>query len=414
MTSEVGDPKTAFVWVWLPGATEPVVAGRLDARGDEVDFTYGRSYLARPDAIALYEPELPLRPGTQPPPAGMRIAGCIDDGGPDAWGRRVVEHRRLRRGDDAAGDLGTIGLLLESASDRIGALDFQARADQYVARSGGGTLAEMVEAAERLERGEPLSPALTEALLHGTSVGGARPKVTLHDSDRELIAKLSSSRDSFPVVKAEGVASELARRVGLDAVSTEVNEAAGRDVLLVERFDRPGGGTRRMVVSALTMLGLDEMMGRYATYHELADLVRARFVEPAAALRELFSRITFNVCVSNTDDHARNHAAFWDGRTLELTPAFDLCPQVRTGGIAAQAMAFGRDGTRSSRLVDCIAHAEVFHLDRDEARAIVDRQLEVIHHQWEDAADAARLTEAERAQLWGRQILNPYALEDLP
>lgn len=94
---------------------------------------------------------------------------------------------------------------------------------------------------------------------------------------------------------------ELARRVGLHAAGTEVTTCLGKDVLLVERFDRTAvRGERRMLVSALTMLGLDEMMGRHATYAALADLVRHRFTDPAATLRELFGRIVFNVCVGNT------------------------------------------------------------------------------------------------------------------
>jgi serine/threonine-protein kinase HipA len=97
-----------------------------------------------------------------------------------------------------------------------------------------------------------------------------------------------------------------------------------KDVLLVERFDRElagGGWQRKAMVSALTMLSLDEMMARYGSYEDLAELVRHRFVDAPATLRELFSRLVFNILCGNTDDHARNHAAFWDGRTLKLTSA---------------------------------------------------------------------------------------------
>ena len=169
-----------------------------------------------------------------------------------------------------------------------------------------------------------------------------------------------------------------------------------------------------MMVSALTMLGLDEMNGRYATYVDLADLIRARFVTAKSALRELFSRVVFNICVGNTDDHARNHAAFWDGRMLELTPAYDLTPFVRTGGEARQAMAIGRDGYRMSNLAGCIPHAESYLLSAGEAWEIIDGQLEVIRTQYREAADMARLTKVEREDLWGSAILNPYALEGYP
>ena len=407
-------PDEAYVWTWLPGATVPVVAGRLTQVAEITYFTYGRSYLDRPDAVALYLPELPLQRGRQRPLDGLPIAGCINDAGPDAWGQRVIlahVQGQIRADSDTA-DLSPITYLLESGSDRTGALDFQASAAEFVARVDSATLEEMASAAQRLEAGEPFSPALDMALLHGSSIGGARPKVLLDDGNRRLIAKLSSRSDRYPVVKAEAVAMELARRAGLQAASTEIIECLGHDVLLVERFDRTEvPGERRQFVSALTMLGLDEMMARYCTYPDLADIIRARFDEPARTLHEVFARITFNICVGNTDDHARNHAAFWDGSTLKLTPAYDICPQPRSGTEASQAMAIGRDGFRASQLRGCVDAAPIYALTPREAREIIDRQLDVIHTEWDTAADAAQLTAVERQRLWGRQILNAYATE---
>ncbi|GAB2698673.1 type II toxin-antitoxin system HipA family toxin [Thalassiella azotivora] len=418
--SALGTPPTeCFVWVWLPAAAEPVPAGRLVAEGDVITFNYGRSYLARRDAIPLYLPELPLERGRQRPRGAMRVAGVIRDAGPDAWGQRVILARHLGRLDRShdTGELGLLTYLLESTSDRIGALDFQTTPEQYVPRSSAATLEEVQAATDRFLAGEAFSPELDEALMRGTSIGGARPKVLLRDGDtgrgRQLIAKLSTQTDPYPVVRAEAVAMELAARVGLDVAPTEVTEALGRDVLLVERFDRTpaddGPQRRRMVVSGLTLLGLDEMEGRWATYPDLADLIRARFTAPDATLRELFRRIVFNICVSNTDDHARNHAAFWDGRDLSLTPAYDLCPQLRSGETAAQAMAITRDGRRESRFATCLDAAGIYHLSRSEAAEIIEHQVTVITEQWQDAADVARLTTAERERMWGRQILNPAA-----
>jgi serine/threonine-protein kinase HipA len=404
------EPQRAFVWVWLPGAKEPVVAGQLRVREEIVVFNYGRSYLQRAEAVPLYLPELPLRSGEIRPVPGLTVAGCIKDAGPDAWGQRLILARHVGRrtpGADTA-DLGVLTYLLESGSDRIGALDFQASATDYVARTASASLEEMQAATDRFLSGEPLSPALETALLRGTSIGGARPKVLLDDSGRGRIAKLSVQSDPYPVVKAEAVAMELARRVGLNVAGTEIIECLGRDVLLVDRFDRTATqGERRMLVSALTIFELDELMERYATYHGLADIIRARFTDPDRTLHELFSRIVFNICVSNTDDHARNHAAFWDGSMLTLTPAYDLCPQLRTGEMADQAMAIGREGQRRSRFTVCLDAAEVYHLSRAEAAEIIDRQVMDIREQWDDVADAARLTAAERQLLWQRQILNP-------
>lgn len=408
MTSE---PEQVFVWVWLPMATEPVVAGRLDPVGPIVNFTYGRSYLERGDAMPLYLPELPLRPGPISPRVGA-IPGCIADASPDAWGQRVI----LNRLTDATGtdpsEIGPLSYLVESGSDRIGALDFQASPTEYVPRSTmHASLDQLAQSAELVEKGVPLPPELELALLHGSSVGGARPKALVDDGAASLIAKFSSTTDTYPVVKGEFLAMELARRAGLEVASVRLTSAHGRDALLVERFDRPGDGRRRAMVSALTILGLDEAGARYGSYADLADQVRARFTDPKATLRELFSRIVFNILCSNTDDHPRNHAAFWGGDALSLTPAYDICPQLRSGGEAAQLMAIGRDGWRMSQVAGCVERASTYLLSEAEAREIVDGQIATIEGQWDEVCDLARLGEAARAAFRSRQFLNPYSLE---
>lgn len=402
MTSE---PTTAFVWIWLPHAVDPVVCGRLDLVGNRHVFRYARSYLVRPDAVPVFAPELPLQPGAIEPGPGLDAPGVVLDAGPDSWGRRVIESRRAGSAREAT----TLELLLESGSDRTGHLDFQASPEEYVHRGGTPTLEELIRAAETVESGRALPAGLESALLHGTSIGGARPKAALVDGERSLIAKFSSRSDVLPVVQAEAVAMQLARECGLDVAPVEVVECLGRKVLIVERFDRPGQGRRIGVVSALTILGLPAHAARHCTYHELADAVRAQFDHPDAALRELFARIVFNVAVSNTDDHARNHAALITPNGLGLAPAYDLCPQARTGGLAKQAMAIGRDGSRWSQFSCCVDAAAVFHLSRSGADEIVERTVAVIRERWDEVSVGVGLTEAERDRLWGRQILNPYA-----
>ncbi len=408
------DPQTAFVWTWLAGAGEPVVVGRIDADGPMHTFTYARSYRERSNAVPLYEPELPLVPGTLRPAGGLTVAGCLRDCGPDSWGQRVILARHVGHLTSASdvSELSLLTYLLESGSDRIGGLDFQVSATEYVPRAtSSATLEQLMAAAADIEAGRVLPLPLAEALTRGTSIGGARPKVLLTDADRSLIAKFASTTDIRPVVKAEGVAMELARRAGLNVAPTQVIQVAGKDVLLVERFDRPGGGRRRHLVSALTILGLDEFTGaRYGSYALLADHIRQSFARPAATLRELFSRIVFNILVGNTDDHPRNHAAFVNSdRSLTLTPAYDICPQPRSVPQANQAMAIGRNGERSSQLATCLAACEVYLLDTSQAQSIIDTQISVIETQWRDAADAARLTELDRQQLFRREILNEFA-----
>lgn len=409
----------AYVWVWLPHATQPVVAGRLSKQGQQMVFNYGRSYLARQDAIALYEPELPLRSGVLALLPGLNMPSCIRDASPDAWGRRALINRKLglKGGGAQQIELDEMTYLLESGSDRIGALDFQKSSTQYVPRlSQNASLEELLTAAEKVERGVPLSSELDQALLHGTSLGGARPKVLLEDGERKLIAKFSASNDLYSVVKAEFIAMRLAAKVGLNVASVHLSSALGKDVLLVERFDRlwaDGDWSRRAMVSALTLFELDEMMAAYASYEKLAEIIRHRFRDPKDTLRELFSRIVFNILCGNTDDHARNHAAFWDGRQLALTPAYDICPQSRSGQQASQAMLI--QGTeRTSQVATCIDAASVFLLNRQEAIDIVNHQVKVIEREWQTTCDEAALSEIDRRLFWRRQFLNPFAFLNAP
>ncbi|MGB5495712.1 MAG: HipA domain-containing protein, partial [Sedimenticolaceae bacterium] len=389
--------REAFVWIWLPGESEPVVAGKLTAEGTKLVFNYGRSYLARDNAMAIYAPELPLEPGILPLLPGMTIPSCIRDASPDAWGRRVLINKKfgLKGATANTVDLDELTCLLESGSDRIGALDFQRSATNYMPRAATNvSLEELVRSAERVEKGLPLTPELDQALFHGSSIGGARPKALIDDDDTKYIAKFSSTSDLYSIVKAEFIAMRLAQRVGLDVAPVSLTTSAHKDVLLIERFDRvhaARGWQRKAMVSALTLLGLDDMMARYAGYAGLAEIVRHRFTHAAATLRELFGRLVFNILCGNTDDHARNHAAFWDGEALALTPAYDICPQGRTGNEATQAMLI-TDQDRMSRISTCLGAAGHFLLSREEALAIVEHQLTTLVTHWDSVCDEAALS----------------------
>ena len=411
--------KEAFVWIWLPDQTEPVVAGRLEADNDHILFNYGRSYLERINdsmpAIPIYEPELPLRAGELPLVNGLSMPGCIRDASPDAWGRRVIINKKLglkAEGTDT-GELDELTYLLESGSDRSGALDFQQSPSEYVPRSAANAeLEELLQSAERVEQGIPLTPELELALLHGSPIGGARPKALIKDGDMKYIAKFSSGSDIYNVIKAEFIAMRLAALAGLNVAPVKLASAAGKDVLLVKRFDRnysAKGWTRKAMVSALTLLGLDEMMARYAGYETLAEIIRHRFTEPKQTLRELFKRLVFNVLCGNTDDHARNHAAFWDGRELTLTPAYDICPQGRTGNEASQAMLIS-GGNNSSQLTICLETAHNFLIAEADARVVIENLKAAIEEHWDAVCDEAQLGEIDKRLLWRRQFLNPYSI----
>jgi serine/threonine-protein kinase HipA len=310
--------------------------------------------------------------------------------------------------------LNELTYLLESGSDRIGALDFQQSPTEYISRSvQNASMAELIESAERVEKGIPLTPELDQALFHGSSIGGARPKALIEAAGMKYIAKFSTSSDLYNVVKAEFIAMRLAQLVGLTVAPVKMIRAINKDILLIQRCDRklsPQGWTRKSMVSALTLFALDDIMARYASYETLAEIIRHRFTNPKKTLEELFSRLVFNILCGNTDDHARNHAAFWDGKYLTLTPAYDICPQGRAGNEASQAMLI-TGNNNLSQLKTCLETAHNFLLSEAQAHQIFETQISIIQENWQAVCDEAGLSEIDRKLLWNRQFLNPFSIE---
>ncbi len=393
----------AFVWVWLPQQADPIVAGKIVLKNGKFHFVYGRSYLQRENAIALSPFELPLQKGTFEPAGMNTIHSCLRDAAPDAWGRRVIGYKYPNL------EANELDYMLLSSSQRIGALDFQQDNEYYQSRAKvTPSLQQLLQAAKSVEKSEPLPAELDNALLHGTSVGGARPKALIQDGDQHFIAKFSASTDYYDIVKTEFIAMRLATLVGLNVAEVHLEQVMGKDVLLVKRFDRGKQQSRRLMLSGLSLLQLNEMEARYASYQDLADIIRRHFNKPKKTLKELYKRIVFNILIGNTDDHARNHAAFWDGQSLKLTPAYDICPQLRTGQEATQAMVLNGESGNHSTLKNALSICKTYALKQEEAKQIIEHQVSIIKTHWETICAEAQLGEIERQRLWGTAILNPY------
>ena len=412
--------KEAYVWIWLQHQDDPIVCGRLKWSNAQLRFNYGQSYLSRKDAIPIYGPELPLKTGEQALLPRMDMPSCIRDGSPDAWGRRVIINQvtgKKKENIDLV-ELDELAYLLKSGSDRIGNLDFQESASTYVARSPkAATLEELQQASELVDKGIPLTAELDQALNHGSSIGGARPKASVDSDNKKYIAKFSGSTDTYSVVKAEYIAMKLAKKIGLDVANVELTQALGKDVILIERFDRQlseqGQWHRKAMVSALTIFEIPEHEARYASYETLAEKVRHLFTNPRATLHELYRRLVFNILVGNTDDHARNHGAFWDGKHLTLTPAYDICPQGRTGQEASQAMNIHEDN-KLSQFGNCLEASSAFQLSEEAAQEIIRLQVRVIKEHYIEICQETDLSEVDQRFFWRRQFLNPFCFYDLP
>jgi serine/threonine-protein kinase HipA len=414
MVNSISD--SIFVWVWLPGDSEPIPCGVLRALdGSGLSFHYGDRYLDRADAISLYGPELPLERKWFEPRGNLGMPGALRDSSPDHWGRTVIVNRLTgRRGEDVeTTDVSEAEYLLNSGSDRIGALDFQASPSEYLPRNESASLETLHQAADRIASGESLPTALAEALLSGTAIGGAQPKAVFRDETGEYIAKFPTTTSPFNSIGAEAAATFLAGAVGIPVPDTRIIESLGKRIFVSRRFDRTTSGGRRLMVSGLTMMGLDELTARTGSYPKLLDVLRELGSNPDEIGRHLFRRIAFNMAISNNDDHARNHAAFWDGKLLTLTPAYDLTPGQRSGHEMQLAMAYGNQGERIASFSALKRTAPIYGISGKEAATIVDDVIGVVTSNWDEAADHARLTALEKQQMWNRQFLNPGCLYDM-
>lgn len=384
-----------IVFIHLAGEMEAVPAGRLRMIESGVTvrastFAYGRRYLGRrrPAALPVDPVSLPLSAGRNGaellPVAGLALFGALRDATPDAWGRRVIENR-LRAPPNGLPE----SVYLDHAGPhRVGALDVRESPDSP-SRAGvmptALDLDHLVEAAARIEEGEPVPAHLDILFAAGTSIGGARPKAVLTADGSEWIAKFPSRNDAFDMPRIEQATLELARIAGMNVPSTRrVDLADGRSVLLIERFDREriaGGTGRRHQVSALTLLGLDEQESPNASYGDIAHVLGTFGVTGCISedREELFARMIFNILVSNDDDHLRNHAFISDpeGNGWRLSPLFDVLPKPQVGSDRQQHLSVGPQG-RASRLDNALAGAGRFGLLPPKAFEIVDRVIGVV------------------------------------
>lgn len=407
------------VRIWLPDEPEPALAGKVLFEIEKTSFVYDGGYLGRENAISIYDADLPLGPEEIRMDGPLTLAPSLRDALPDLWGRRAIAASFLTYGRTGckAHDIDEMTVAMQAGPDRIGALDLRTSGEKMLIRHDDRpplghlmALADLIEAEQVVEEGD-----LWDLIPHCYQVGGARPKALYTDAaGRKFIAKFSAARDTYPVVQGEFIAMRLAALAGLDVAPVDIAVAAGRPVLLVERFDRvahpDGGWGRRAMVSALTWTQEAELSAHHISYSQLAGIIAGSFQDAPVALEELFTRVIFNILVGNTDDHARNHAAFWNGFSHRLTPAYDIAPQRRTSREAGQAMILS-DGSRAAQLSNAAAIAPVFGIDQPQFKRVVDRLVGTIAGHWIDVCDEAGLSRNERAAFAGRQFFSDYAFE---
>lgn len=404
MTSEV------FVYVMLPEATSFVTAGRfvLAENRNGVPFgrfVYGRTYLARKEAVALDPIELPLSNETYETTRLKGMFGALRDASPDYWGRRVIEkHAGLAQ-------LGEIDYLLQSPDDRAGALSFGHNAHPPAPVRQHNRVIDLVRLqtlADQLiaEEAAPEGPAAVELaqvqdlLLLGTSMGGARPKAVVEHDGALWIAKFNRVDDPWNCARVEHAMLVLARECGLTTADSRLVQVVGRDVLLVKRFDRQpanAGYRRARMLSALTLLRTgDSHQDRDRwSYVLLAEELRRISNKPQADAQELFKRMVFNALISNTDDHPRNHAVIAPGTEWRLSPAYDLTPfpavSIERHDLALTIGNYGR----YANVVNLLSQCARFLIGHEAAAVLIDTMEQQVRSRWYAVARSVDVGEAD-------------------
>jgi serine/threonine-protein kinase HipA len=381
--------QSCYIHIQLPGTFEWVPCASLrvkeiGAGAFEGAFTYGKRYLERPNVIALDEYHLPLSDKPHRFTKLKGIPGAVRDASPDAWGRRVIQ-AKLQRPE---ADLREMDYLLSGPDDGAGNLRFG-----LVVQPPGPhrpynrthQLKRLVDAAHELEANGRLPHEVLEELEPGTSMGGARPKVTVEDDEKVWLCKLPEVADRHNMQRIEYATLELARRAGLRICNTRLEKVGGKDVLMLQRFDRAWNADKKQyarfgLVSGLTVLDADDgYFGRDRwSYLLLADELRRWSINAGQDQKELYRRMVFNAMVTNNDDHPRNHALLRGNSGWRLSPAYDIVPTPMLSQERRDlALDVGRFG-RAASLYNLLSRTEVFGIKPDEGKAEIDRMLSVV------------------------------------
>jgi serine/threonine-protein kinase HipA len=396
------------------GLETVMLVGRLHStysRGTEIfSFEYDKNWLTSP-AVQEIDPDLGLYSGIQYLRNEKTNFGVFLDSSPDRWGRLLMDRResilarmenRQRRNLTESDYL--LGVFDEQ---RMGALRFKAP-DSYEFQNNNPNFAtppwtsirELEQASLQLENelitdDSEILKWLYMLLAPGSSLGGARPKAGVRNADDSLwIAKFPSKDDYYDVGAWEMTVNELAQKAGLNVVQAMAQRFSGKHhTFLSKRFDRTSGGQRVHFASAMTLLGYTDGISFRdgVSYLELAEFIMRKGAEVNHDLEELFRRIVFSICVSNTDDHLRNHGFLLTRTGWTLSPAYDINPNPRGAGLKLNIS----ENDNSQNLELALEVAPFMRLTKDRAQTIVSEILVAVS-KWRQTAEKYKIKATEK------------------
>lgn len=406
--------RSIFVYAHWQGIKDPLLLGVLYAenlRGKEVfSFEYDKNWL-KYGPSQLLDPNLQLYSGLHYLNEDQKNFGLFLDSSPDRWGRVLM---RRREAATARKDQRTNQNLFETDfllgvfdGHRMGGLRFKSEEggpflddNRVMASPPWTSIGELEQISLRLEdediREDPeYLNWLNMLLAPGASLGGARPKASIVDRDGSLwMAKFPSRNDRGDVGAWEIVTYELAIAAGINMAESKAQKFSSDDhTFLTRRFDRSDKGERIHFASALTMLGYNDGQDHTdgASYLELAEFIMNHGARVDQDLEELWRRIVFSICVSNTDDHLRNHGFILTNSGWVLSPAFDINPIEQGMGLKLNIS----ENDNSLDLDLAMEVSEYFRIEKEKANVIKTEVKSAVRN-WREIASKYRISKSDQ------------------
>jgi serine/threonine-protein kinase HipA len=384
-------------------AGKPVLIGHLWARArgqkESASFEYDPSWLARRDAFSL-DPELPLARGQFH--TSRALFNVFTDPAPDRWGQTLLRRNERARARIEKRQLRTLlaidFLTLVDDETRLGALRFtNVDGHEYLSSTGKRVppvleLPRLLSATTRIVEQKETDEDLQLVLAPGTSLGGARPKASVRDKDGHLlIAKFPRKDDEWPLTRWEAATLLLAAKARINVPAWRIANVLKRPVLMLRRFDRRGA-ERVHFMSAMTAIASNDNETR--SYLDIVDALRREGSEVDLDLRQLWRRVVFNILVSNTDDHLRNHGFLRDGKGWRLAPAYDLNPMPVDVRPRVHALAIDETETAAS-LETALGVAAAFGISKSKDARAIAREIGTVVSKWRSAATECGIVRRE-------------------
>ncbi len=373
----------AYVFAQGPAGSS-VLAGKLAITRTSGTFAYSEQWLEESWAYPLDPVNLKLTSAQITTRNENKVFPVFSDAGPDDWGTKVL---LLGHSRSPANELER---LVATSGHGVGCLQFslsRTRPKSPTPAAGMELLAELEEASQKISLNQRIDPKLLEILIPATTMGGARPKVTLQDNGVHYLAKFSKPADLVNMPVVEFATLQLARLCKIDVPNVSLRRVGVRDVFLIERFDSVHN-QQLHYISIHSLFNRDRIrifdnaFNDPCSYVAIGKILRSHARDWSADIEQLYRRIVFNVIMGNIDDHGRNHGCLYDPANpgWRLSPAFDIVPTLSQN--REHALGIGAEGRRRS-MSNVKSAAVAFGLSTEQASNIIN-EISQIASEWRD------------------------------